>query len=194
MTPENGFVLTKDALDVLLGRLDADRARAGAKYETLRVGLIRFFEWRGASTPMEHADETLDRVARKLQQGEEIRDLHTFATGVARFVFMEVVKRRNTQQAALRKWPSPAAADPPGAPSDERMECARKCLQTLPTENARLAIAYYQEDKAKKIANRQVIADELGVSLNTLRMRMQRIREQLEQCILECEKKRAENR
>jgi DNA-directed RNA polymerase specialized sigma24 family protein len=194
MTPENGFVLTKDALDELLARLDPDRARAGAKYETLRLGLIRFFEWRGASTPVEHADETLDRVARKLQQGEEIRDIHAFVVGVARFVFLEVVKQRNSQQAALRKWPSPAEPEPPTVPSDERMECARKCLQTLPAENARLIVAYYKEDKARKIANRQVIADELGVSLNTLRMRMLRIREQLEQCIVECEKQLTEKR
>src|SRR5215468_1188617 len=94
MTPENGFVLTKDSLDGLLARLDADRERAGEKYETLRLGLIRFFEWRGASTPVEHADETLDRVARKLHQGEEIRDLPAFVAGVARFVFLEVVKQR----------------------------------------------------------------------------------------------------
>jgi DNA-directed RNA polymerase specialized sigma24 family protein len=190
MTAQNGFVLTKDALDALLARLDPDRARAGAKYETLRVGLIRFFEWRGASTPVEHADETLDRVARKLQQGEEVRDIHAFVAGVARFVFMEVVKQRNTQQATLRKWPGQAQAEElPG--DDVRMGCAKECLQTLPVDSARVLIAYYQGERAKKIANRQSLADELGVSPNTLRMRMRRIRVQLEECIIECEKKKS---
>jgi len=192
MTAENGFVLTKDSFDALLASLDPDRRRAGAKYETLRLGLIRFFEWRGASTPVEHADETLDRVARKLRQGEEIRDIHAFVAGVARFVFMEVVKQRNTQQAALRKWPEPSPAEePPAVPDDCRMGCAKECLQGLPDDNARLLIAYYQEDKARKIANRRGIADELGVSPNTLRMRMRRIRVQLEECILECERRKS---
>jgi len=189
MTPENGFVLTKDSLDGLLARLDADRERAGEKYETLRLGLIRFFEWRGASTPVEHADETLDRVARKLHQGEEIRDLPAFVAGVARFVFLEVVKERTAQQVALRRWPSQADTAEPPAPDGERMECARKCLQTLPAENARLLLAYYQEDKARKIANRQQLATELGISPSALRMRMRRIRVQLEECILRCEKR-----
>ena len=189
MTADNGFVLTKDCFDALLARLDPDRTRAGAKYETLRLGLIRFFEWRGASAPVEHADETLDRVARKLRQGEEIRDLHAFVAGVARFVFLEVVKQRNTQQAALRKWPG-QAEEPPTVPDDRRMGCAQECLRRLPVDHARLLIAYYQEDKAQKIANRRGIADELGVSPNTLRMRMLRIRAQMEECIIECEKRK----
>jgi len=36
--------------------------RAGARYEQLRQVLIRFFEWRGAPYPEEHADATFDRV------------------------------------------------------------------------------------------------------------------------------------
>jgi DNA-directed RNA polymerase specialized sigma24 family protein len=185
------LALTKDALDALLARLDPDRARAGAKYETLRLGLIRFFEWRGASTPVEHADETLDRVARKVHEGEEIRDIHAFVAGVARFVFMEVVKQRNMQQAALRKWPRPVATDEPtGAPDQARMACARECLHRLPGDQARLLLDYYKEERARKIANRRGIADELGVSPNTLRMRMRRIRVQLEECIGECEQRK----
>src|SRR5260370_35137478 len=102
MTADNGFVLTKDCLDALLARLDADRTRAGAKYETLRLGLIRFFEWRGASAPVEHADETLDRVAREIRQGDEIGDLQAFGARAERIGFREVVKQRNTEQPAVR--------------------------------------------------------------------------------------------
>jgi DNA-directed RNA polymerase specialized sigma24 family protein len=192
MTADNRFVLTKDSLDALLARLDPDRTRAGAQYETLRLGLIRFFEWRGATTPVEHADETLDRVARKIGQGEEIRDIHAFVAGVARFVFMEVVKQQNTQQAALRKWPEqPEAEQPAPGPDDGRMGCAKECLKGLPGDQARLLLAYYQDEKARKIANRRGIADELRISPHTLRMRMRRIRVQLEECIMECEKRKS---
>ena len=52
----------------LLDCLDADRERAGEKYEALRRTLIRFFVWRGAPFPEEHTDETFNRLARKLGQ------------------------------------------------------------------------------------------------------------------------------
>ncbi len=74
---------------------------------------------------------------------------------------------------------------------DERMECARHCLRALPVESARLLLAYYEDDKGKKIANRQELANQLGVSPNTLRMRLRRIRVQLEQCIIRCEKRKS---
>jgi DNA-directed RNA polymerase specialized sigma24 family protein len=189
MTAEKIFVLSKDSLDGLLARLDPDRARAGEKYETLRLGLIRFFEWRGASLPVEHTDETLDRVAQKLLHGEEIRDIHAFAIGVARFVYLEVVKQQAAQQTALRKWtaPPPQGADePPTVPDERSMACARRCLKTLPGAQARLLLDYYRDDKAAKIANRQRLAEQQGVSLNTLRMRMCRIRAQLEECVGDC--------
>ena len=57
--------LTQESFAALLLFLDADRERAGEKYEELRRTLIRFFEWRGAPFPEEHADETLNRVARQ---------------------------------------------------------------------------------------------------------------------------------
>ena len=41
-------MLSKDALEKLFVHLDEDRELAGKKYETLRLGLIKFFEWRGA--------------------------------------------------------------------------------------------------------------------------------------------------
>ena len=65
--------LTTDTFTRLLNSLDEDRERAGEKYEELRRTLIRFFEWRGAPFPEEHADEALNRVARRLGEGVEIK-------------------------------------------------------------------------------------------------------------------------
>ena len=67
--------LTAKTLAKLLGRLDADREQAGEKYEDLRRTLVRFFGWRGAPFPEEHADETFNRVARRLDEGVEIRNI-----------------------------------------------------------------------------------------------------------------------
>jgi len=178
-------VLSKDFLDKLLLSLHEDRERAGEKYETLRLGLIRFFEWRGCLFPEDHADEVMDRVARKIVQGEEIRNIYSYITGVARFVFMEVVKEREKQQAALRELPSNPVSE---ELSDDnvRLECLRRCLQSFPLESSRLMMAYYEEDEQNKIKLRKKLAQQLGISPHALRMRLQRLRGKLEECTMDC--------
>src|SRR3989442_16018156 len=84
--------LTADAFTKLLDRLGADRQRAGEKYEDLRRTLIRFFEWRGAPFPEEHADESFNRVARKLGEGLEIKNIGGYCYQVARLGFLETTK------------------------------------------------------------------------------------------------------
>jgi DNA-directed RNA polymerase specialized sigma24 family protein len=178
------IVLTKDSLERLLLHLDEDRDRAGEKYETLRLGLVRFFEWRGCAFPEDHADEAIDRVARKIVEGEEIRNIQSYTTAVARFVFMEILKQREKQQSVLSQLPhepvQPVLAD------DARLECVRKCLQALAPESSRLVMTYYQDEGRNKIEVRKKLAQQLGISPQTLRMRLQRLRAKLEECVGEC--------
>ena len=58
--------LTEDTLDRLLHWLDRDRDRAGQRYEQIRSGLIKVFLCRGSVDPEELADETINRVAKKV--------------------------------------------------------------------------------------------------------------------------------
>jgi len=178
-------VLTKDSLERLLLHLDEDRERAGEKYETLRLGLVRFFEWRGCAFPEDHADEAIDRVARKIVQGEEIRNIQSYTAAVARFVFMEIIKQREKQQSALNQLPyEPVQQELPA--DDARLECVRRCLQALAPESSRLVITYYQDEGRNKIEVRKKLAQQLGISPQTLRMRLQRLRAKLEECVGEC--------
>lgn len=187
-------MLTKDLLQKLLGRLDDDPEVAGARYEALRRGLVRFFEWRGSLFPDQHADETLDRVARKLGEGkEEVRDLHGYAVGVARMIHLEGLREHERERERARLHTVSAPPGDPGrggggsaAEADVRLECVRRCVQRLPRESARALLTYYQEDRARKIETRRQLAAELEVSLPTLRMRMQRLRASLERCASAC--------
>ncbi len=184
---EIAVVLTKESLEKLLLWLDEDRKHAGEKYETLRLGLVRFFEWRGCVFPEDHADETIDRVARKIVQGEEVRNIHSYSAGVARFVFLEIVKEREKQQAALRQLPvDPVREETPDSSNDAQLECLLGCLQSLPPESYRLIMTYYQDTGQNKIAARKKLAQELGVSQHTLRMRLQRLRAKVEECVVDC--------
>src|SRR5437016_1109609 len=93
--------LTGEAFSKLLARLDPDRERAGEKYEDLRRTLIRYFEWRGAPFPEEHTDETFNRVARKLSEGIEIKNVGGYCYEVARLVCLEAWKGDDSRREPL---------------------------------------------------------------------------------------------
>src|SRR5690242_15807691 len=93
--------LTAEAFSKFLARLDADRERAGEKYEDLRRTLIKFFEWRGAPFPGEQADETFNRVARKLDEGVEVKNFGGYCYEVARRVCLEVRKGNDSRRDPL---------------------------------------------------------------------------------------------
>src|SRR3954452_19825347 len=99
--PRQKWTLTQDALDKFLAALDPDREAAGARYLEIRRNLVRLFEWRGSSTPDEYADETINRCARKIGEGEEIRDVPTYCIGVARMVVREMNRDRAHQARSL---------------------------------------------------------------------------------------------
>src|ERR1044071_3005664 len=84
--------LTEGAFGRLLAFLDPDRQRAGERYEKIRTKLTRFFEWKGCLPGEDYADETIDRVAKRLEQGigEEPQDPYLFFHGVA----VNVVRER----------------------------------------------------------------------------------------------------
>jgi RNA polymerase sigma factor (sigma-70 family) len=178
-------VLTQEAFDRLLARFDADPERAGELYEAARRKLVKFLEWRGSDSPEEHADETLNRAARKIAEGETVRDLNSYLLGVARLVLLEVFKAREHERAALEQLPQPA---PPAEDSadETRRACLEQCLDSLPAESRELIVAYYQEERGAKIEWRRRLADSLGVAPNALRIRAHRVRAKLEECVHEC--------
>ncbi|MDX2042068.1 MAG: sigma-70 family RNA polymerase sigma factor [Acidobacteriota bacterium] len=180
--------LTAEAFAKLLAGFDSTPERAAAQYESLRLALVKFFDWQGALFPEELADETFNRVARKLDEGAELRDATTYCHGVARLVLMESRKRAEYRRAEFDEAinvADPREADET-ADDDERRNCFDRCLNELPAENRRLVLSYYQHDKRQKIDGRQALADQLGLPLNALRSRVQRIRDRLEQCVRQC--------
>jgi hypothetical protein len=107
-TSRSGWTLSEQALARFLACLDSDRDRAGEKFESLRVMLTRFFDWRGAYFPEECADEAMNRVIRKIDEGQSIEDVPTFCYGVARLVLLEKQMGSRSQTSCARH-PSPTA-------------------------------------------------------------------------------------
>ena len=69
---------------------------------------------------------------------------------------------------------------------DMREECLRSCLQQLSSKKRELIVNYYANEKQAKIAQRAKLAQRLDTSVETLRVRVFRIRKALESCIERC--------
>jgi RNA polymerase sigma factor (sigma-70 family) len=173
--------LTQDAFDGLLSSLGPDRDIAADQYLRIRRDLARLFQWRGCPTPDEYADEAINRCARKIAEGEEIRDVRTYSIGVARMLAREMGRERAHKVVCLHEAPEPHIAPPEAESEPEiREECLRHCLAQLSPENRDLILNYYRDDKGEKIKIRKELMQRFGISASTLRMRALRIRERLQ--------------
>ena len=185
------WTLTGEAFHKLLLSLDPDVQRAGEIYESIRLTLIKFFDWRGVHFPEDCADETFNRIMRKLEAGETIEDVKTYCHGIARFVLLETLKNPDHKRTDLDNLPPLVSLVQEEPTSNLRLECFTNCLQQLPPETRQLILEYYQDETRAKINNRVLLADKLGLPLNALRSRAQRIRMKLEVCINKCLKKKS---
>lgn len=185
--------LTAQGFIKLLERLGDDEEQAAKKYEDLRHLLIRSFEWRGAPFPEEHADETLNRLARKLDEGVEIRNLSDYAYTVARLVWLEALKGSDKRRTPLDEIEhEPAAPDTSRETTEKeaRLVCLDDCLDALPGESRDLIMEYYVDEKRGRIDRRRDLAERLGLRRDALANRAQRLRDKLEQCVTRCLRKK----
>src|SRR5689334_12887337 len=122
------WTLTSESFERLLAALDRDRDRAAMAYERLRERTIGLLRWWGAVRPDELADETLDRVARKLMDGAPIVDgsFGAYVRGVARLVFYESGRDRVEPLTGREVAPALRSAEIEAA-----SECLERCLASL---------------------------------------------------------------
>ena len=134
--------LTQAAFDRLLAALSPNRDDAGEKYLLLKNNLVRFFEARGFSAAEDAADEVLNRLARKLENGETLENPNTYALGIARLVALEL--RKNPIFSATDEIPEIAAmpVDTEKEENEEKLKCLSKCLNELTTENKEIIVGY----------------------------------------------------
>lgn len=177
------WVLTQEAFDSFLGWLDTDRERAGRKYEEIRQKLIKIFVCRGCTVADDLADETINRVAKKVPdiRNTYVGDPARYFYGVAHNIHLEYLRKKREAEQAL--------PPPPASPCDDtelEYGCLEACMSRLPPEQRELVLEYYQDEKRAKIEHRKRLSKRLGVELNALRIRAYRIRAVLHECIRDC--------
>ncbi len=186
--------LKPEEFENLLARLDPDASRAAQEYELLRRKLVKLFERKKCLSPDELADETIDRVARKLEK-QEIHDIASFACGVAAIVSMEFrrsqaklfsIHDRYETEDSLAGDLDPETTILADMQGVQDLECLRKCLRRLSLANHQFILDYYQGEKQVKIKHRQDLARQRGVSSGMLRAEANRIRDKLRKCFIKC--------
>jgi DNA-directed RNA polymerase specialized sigma24 family protein len=185
--PHGKWSLTKEAYDKLLTCFSPDEEEASKQLLIAYLKLVRFFEWHKCDSPDICADKTIDRAARRIDEGQRIDNLMGYLYGIAQYVFMETLKERDRAPLPLDSTDRPSV-EPPAEDEEReaRLRCLDICLEELQAEDQVLILGYYQEEKRAKINFRKQMADRLGVGLNALRIRAYRIRTKLEECVIKC--------
>lgn len=179
---------TPEEFDMFLRWLDPDIEKAAMRYESIRRNLIAIFNRRGCHCPEDLADETFNRVTRRLPkmietyEGEPAR----YIVVVARNLHLEYVQQVEKQEPLPEHDHTDLSVDPPDEDKEHDYGCLEHCLKELSPPQRKLVVGYYHEDKRAKIDHRKQMADELGIGLNALRIRAHRIRTSLEDCLKQC--------
>ena len=180
-----GWELTQTDFVRLLSWLDAGQDSGGERYLEMRRRLHSWFDRKNCLHPETLADETLNRVARRLSEIETITDAAPaqYCYITANYVWRESL--RAPQFTALPETLElKAAADT--ETRETKFACLESCLAQLMTAERDLVLRYYTGAERAKIEQRQALAGELALSANALSLRMFRLRARLESCVKGC--------
>lgn len=184
-----------DKFEKLLKWLDADdRDRAGVKYEEIRHSLLKILTWNGCHDAEELADQAINIVTEKIDEIVEIfsrdDDPALYFYGVARKLRLESIRRAKLRaplpEDIIVETPPTDLTDDEFERSERMDECLKRCVAALNPRNRETALSYYRYGKQAKITNRKALAEETGVTMGNLRVKMYRIRLALEKCIRQC--------
>jgi len=187
------WTLSQEAFDRFLSWLDDGTGTEGHAYLEMRERLVAYFDRKNCLEPDELADETLNRVARRLEEEGSIRSdtPAKFCYTIARYVFLESLRSNRTKEVSIEDDARPLV-DNERQRTDEQdkkekmLDCLDKCCSALEPEHRDLIVRYYHGKERAKIENRRLMAEHLGISMNALSIRACRIREKLEICVRKC--------
>jgi DNA-directed RNA polymerase specialized sigma24 family protein len=151
--------------------------------------LAAYFDRKNCPAPHDLADETLSRVARRLEEEGAITGPSParYCYIVARFVFLEHY-RQAASSAALGDA-EPACPSHTGDSVEGQgllLTCLEQCLDKLDPDQRDLILQYYRGEGGIKIGLRRRLAARFGLTMNALSIRACRIRDRLEACVRAC--------
>jgi DNA-directed RNA polymerase specialized sigma24 family protein len=176
----------QENFEKLLAFLHPDRERAGEKYELLRLKLVEYFRSRACLYAEELADETLNRLAKKVAEGEEIRDTLRYCYGLARWVWMEHSRRPEVNNMSFDDLPVAPFVFQDSLVRKEREACFQHCLRGLLAKERELVVEYWDHENRPHRDARREMAERLQITPMALRIRVSRIKDKLQACFSDC--------
>ncbi len=185
-----------ESFEEILAWLNSDREVAANMYVQLRHDLAKLFTFRGCSDPEGLTDEVFDRVAKKVHEVRPIYvgDPRLYFRAVANNLVKEDLKARTKVASGEPEPLDPAVNESEADDAEDIQECLQSCLQKLSAENRQLIVAYYAKEKQAKIDHRSELAQQFGISVETLRVKVHRIRVSLHRCIEQCLESKVEGK
>ena len=176
-------MMQSELLEALLGILGEGTEDAAAAYQNLHQRLVRFFRLNNGSDPESLADEAMDRLARNAadRSSGSIASPLAFALGIARHILQEDTRRQIRQTETERDW-SRFVADAHSG-DDSMLHAIEACLARMPENKQELLRTYYAWSGKRKIDHHRQTADRLGLTINALRNRLMRARNELDICV-----------
>lgn len=176
--------------DRLFEKLSHDGSKPEVFYERLHQKLETVFRLKGLKQSDIAADESLDRLAAKLEDKHyKTEEIERLAFSIARYVYKEFYRGESKEEKAIDGFRQTLLnADPQGEiEKEKRWQIQLRVLERLPAEDRQLLLDYYKEGTSKfKDQWREQLAKSRNLSKNSLRVKVLRIRTKLEK-ILETE-------
>jgi DNA-directed RNA polymerase specialized sigma24 family protein len=195
---QSDWPLAASAFQRFLSWLDQGVDSGGETYLEMRRRLVFYFDRKNCLSPDDLADETLRRVARRLEEEGEItgKSPAHYCYIVASFLFLEYQRWPARKHVSLgnpsefgdvaSRLAAPSQPESSAEAQTLRLRCLEDCLQGLGRGDRDLIVEYYRGEQRVKIQRRRTLAARLGLTPNALSIRACRIRAGLEACVRTC--------
>jgi len=159
-----------------------DPDEAGRRYLRLHQKLEGYFRTRGVADTSAAADETLDRAGRRIAEGTDVPNVDNFCLGIARFIIKEGWRLNTRESTAFLQFLE--QHEHATAEQIDRFSFMKTCFEELPQYDRNLLNAYCAALRGQARAkHRRELAENLGLTVSALRIRVTRLRQGLEDCL-----------
>ena len=167
----------------ILALLSPDNEEAGRRYTRLHKRLTGFFGMNGIADPLTAADETIDRAVLKIAAGTIVPDVDKYCVGIARNIARERRRFVQRENLAFQKFIE-YVDDFPVKQLERIYGILKPCFEQLPVDEQQLLAAYCHKIKGQASAEvRRQLAETMKVTMLALRVRVNRLRNKLTDCV-----------
>lgn len=179
----DGHEVNAEPFTALLAFLATDDPNeANAHYLRLHQKLAGYFRLKGMSDPVCDADDALDRAGKKILEGVPIPDIDRFCIGIARNIVLERLRNKRREDSAFVHFFEHSQND--SSLLDRITNLMKPCFEKLEAEDRDVLNSYCKIPPGTSRADhRRQLAERLKSTISALRIRVARLRRELEECV-----------